>query len=108
MREYIKKLQSKDEFARKQILTGVMALSMVIVGVVWIYSFGHVFGKSDKKVAESDNTIKPLTIFKNSIGDTYKNISASVGKISSAKKELQNAKDEGKQIDLIPVEYINQ
>lgn len=108
MKEYIKKLQSKDEFARKQILTGVMTLSMIIVGVVWVYSFGHVFNEKNKEVAESDNTIKPLTIFKNSISDTYKNISASVGKISEGKKELDKARAEEKQIDLIPVEYINQ
>lgn len=108
MYTYIKKLQSKSESVRKQILFGSLIISMSIVFLVWISSLGYRFGGGATAQVEED--IKPFALFGKTITDTYSNVTASVGNISSqAKKEneevSQNDKVEiEKQIDLIPVE----
>jgi len=115
MRTYIKKLQAKPESTRKQILLGSLVTSMSFVFIVWVVALGYRLGdgNNNKQVAvEESEEIKPFSLFGQSISDTYKNITASVGNISSIKKEKENAdiengevELEGKQINLIPVEY---
>lgn len=106
MRAYIKKLQSKSEGTRKQILVGSLIVSMFFVSIVWISSLGYRFSK--EKTAQAEEATKPFALFGQTIKDTYKNITASVGSVSSVlKKEPtidKNAVTE-KQIDLTPVEY---
>ncbi|HUC88528.1 MAG TPA: hypothetical protein VMR49_00665 [Candidatus Paceibacterota bacterium] len=103
MRAYIKKLQSKEEHIRKQILVGLMIFSMVIVGSIWIY---NLTGRFDAKVAsQASADMKPFALLGSSIGDALKNISASVGNISFSKK-TGNA--DGKQIDLNVIKDPNQ
>ena len=108
MKAYIKKIQSKDEDIRKFIFVVSLIFCMAIVGFIWIYNLGTRFG--NPKVAEQTNEdIKPFKLFTNSISDTYKNVSASVGKASNSiegKKTETSTPD--KKIDLIPVEYTNQ
>lgn len=100
MYTYIKKLQSKKEDTRKQILVVSLVACMSFVVFVWVYGLtDHLFTQDNATQASKD--IKPFTLFANSISDTYQNISASVGKISS-KKQADTAPD--KQIDLIVVE----
>lgn len=101
MRKYIKKLQSKEEHVRKQILLGSLIVSMTVVGSVWIYGLTDRYGeKSEATLAENTKeSVKPFTIFKNSITNAYENISASVNKASFLKKEVEK-----KQIDLIVVD----
>lgn len=108
MRQYIKKIQNKKESTRKQIFVGTMIGSMSIVSLVWAYSLGVRFGNHEIKT-QTQEDIKPFKLFSNSVSDTFKNVSASVGKapsVDEAKKEV-DLNDE-KQIDLIPVEYSNQ
>ena len=103
MRKYIKKLQSKSEDTRKLIFVGSLILCMSFVSFIWIYNLGTRFG--NPKVKEQANAdIKPFKLFSNSISDTYKNVSASVGKIGT---EVDTKVDGEKQIDLIPVENTN-
>ena len=102
MRAYIKKLQSKSEVVRKQILVGSLVVCMAFVGVIWISTLGYKFSKNN--VAKSQDVIKPFALFGQSISNTYNNITASVGNISSTIKKEQTKTPE-KQIDLIPVEY---
>ncbi len=110
MRAYIKKLQGKNEDTRKMIFTGTMIVSMSIVGLVWFYSLGTRFDSSVKEQANND--IKPFQLFGNSIKDTIKNVTASVGRAPTI-KEVVTTKEEPassageKQIDLIPIEYTN-
>ena len=104
MRAYIKKLQSKSEDTRKLMFVGSLIVCMSFVSFIWIYNLGTRFG--NPKVAEQTNEdIKPFKLFGDSISNTYKDMSASVGKITS-KKEAKVTPE--KQIDLIPVEYTNQ
>ncbi len=104
MREYIKKIQSKTESARKQILVGSLVVAMSLVGVIWVSSLGYKFSKGNSVPIEE--TVKPFALFGKTISDTYKNVSASVGSISLPKKEAE-IKTPDKVIDLIPVEYTN-
>ena len=104
---YIKKLQSKSEDTRKQILVVSMIASMSIVVFVWVYGLGALFTQKTEVQASTTNEVKPFKLFANSITDTYQNISASVGKISS--KNNGNAETQApaqKQIDLIQVEKV--
>jgi hypothetical protein len=101
MRAYIKKLQSKSEIVRKQILIGSLIVCMAFVGLIWIGSLSSMFGHN--KVAKEENTTKPFALLEQSISNTYNNITASVGNISSTIKKEQ-PKTPKKQIDLIPVE----
>ncbi|MCX6753840.1 MAG: hypothetical protein NTV03_02170 [Candidatus Nomurabacteria bacterium] len=100
MRAYIKKLQSKSEDTRKLIFVGLLILCMSFVSFIWIYNLGTRFGNPEV-VNQTNEDIKPFKLFSNSISDTYKNMSASVGKFTTNKEEV-------KQIDLIPVETTNQ
>ena len=108
MRAYIKKLQSKEEGARKRIFVGAMIGSMSVVTLIWVYGLGVRFGDPSIKVHANED-IKPFKLFGNSISDTYKNISASVGKAPSVTNTVKEVDPKTeKQIDLIPVEYTNQ
>ncbi len=112
MKEYIKKLQAKDEEKRKLIMLWFMIGSMSLVSIIWIYSLGVRFG--DPKIKEqTKEDIKPFKMFSNSISNTIKNVGASVGSAPSVDKLKESQEkikpvDEGEQIDLIPVEYTNQ
>lgn len=109
MRTYIKKLQTKKEDTRKQILVLSLVVCMSFVGLVWINSLGYKFNKDDS--AKTEEGMKPFALFKQTISDTYKGVTASVGNIKSIKEDPstetenkeENVKIE-KQIDLIPVE----
>ena len=107
MRKYIKKLQSKSENTRKRILVGSLIISMSFVFLIWINGLGYRLNKNTP--TQTQENIKPFSMFEKLFSDTYTNISASVGKISSStKKERQPARrnlKKEKQIDLIPVEY---
>jgi len=102
MNTYIKKLQSKSEDARKQILVASLITSMSLVAIVWFYSLGDRFNNKKEEVAQVSPEVKPFTLFAKSIGDTYNNIAASVGNVFSSDKMNTTATE--KQIDLIPVE----
>jgi hypothetical protein len=111
MREYIKKLQSKSEESRKSIMVVSLIVAMFFVGAIWVGSFNYKFNGNSKVVKEEAEGTKPFALFGETINDTYKSITASVGSIPSIKNnEVENIKeiieDEGNQIDLIPV--INQ
>jgi len=105
MRRYIKKIQNKEEIVRKQIFAGLLIVSMTIVGFVWIYNLGNRFDKKVKEQARED--VKPFKLFTNSISNTYKNISASVGSISIPKEEKEEVAEEQKQIDLMIIEEVS-
>jgi len=110
MREYIKKLQSKSESSRKQVLVGSLIVCMAFVGVIWINSLGDKFSSKDTATKVQED-IKPFALFGKTISDTVGNVTASVGSIKSPAVEQANpdlptqpdAKTE-KVIDLIPVE----
>lgn len=109
MREYIKKLQSKEEHIRKQIFTGAMVISLSLVGVVWVYGLGVRLGNPDIKTKASED-IKPFKLFSESFSDTYKDVSASVNKVKITKDKINediNINSE-KQIDVTAVELPTQ
>jgi hypothetical protein len=100
MYSYIKKLQTKKEDTRKQILAGSLIVSMSFVFLIWITTFGQ---KPEVKVAkENEEQVKPFSLLSKSFSETYNNVSASVGNIS---KNTTEKKKKEKVIELIPVEY---
>lgn len=99
-------MQSKPEHVRKQILVGSLIVCMSLVVTVWIGSLGYKFGKDSKAVQAKETTMKPFALFGKTITDTYNNVTASVGNISSVTtKELPKVEvNTEKVVDLIPVE----
>ncbi|MFA7315631.1 MAG: hypothetical protein WC059_02395 [Candidatus Paceibacterota bacterium] len=81
MREYIKKLQSKPEPVRKQIVVGLMAVSMLFVGVVFVYSMRSTINGNEKSQTKAES-LAPFRLLGDSISETYNNMSASVGKVA--------------------------
>jgi len=115
MREYIKKIQSKPEHIRKQILLGSLVVCMTIVVFIWVTTLVHISTKKEtvkKDVGVKKEVVHPFALFGQTLKDTYNNLTASVGNISgTAEKEkikVEEAKAEEKVIDLIPVEHNNQ
>lgn len=103
MKTYIKKLQSKPEDSKKQILFWSLVICMSLVCLVWITSLGPRFNK--EQVAKTEEEIKPFTMFGQAISDTYDNVSASVASVPSKDDVIVEEKEiNEKQIDLIPVE----
>ncbi|MFA6251696.1 MAG: hypothetical protein WC603_03675 [Candidatus Paceibacterota bacterium] len=106
MRTYIKKLQSKSENTRKQIFAGTLAVCMVFVFLIWISSLGYKFNNNTSAQVEED--IKPFALFGQTLTNTYSNVTASVGNLSTKTKEDEQKMEEElkieKQVDLIPVE----
>ncbi len=100
MSTYIKKLQSKSEASRKQMLTAWLLVSMSLVVFVWVYNLGDRFS-NDATANKEQDVLKPFTLFANSVSQTYSDVSASVGSIKSS---IKKDRVEEKQIDLIPVE----
>lgn len=103
MRAYIKKLQSKEEVIRKQILAGSLIVSMSIVAFVWMYSLGDRFGNSNVQTAQASDTAGPFKLLGESISNTYQSVTASVANFSLSNKN-EETKQQQKQIDLVPVE----
>jgi len=64
MRAYIKKLQSKPEDTRKQILVGSLVVCMSLIGVIWVSSLSYKFSKeSGKRISKfSSNFIMSRVI----------------------------------------------
>lgn len=88
MHPYIKKIRSKPEHVKKSILALALIVSMSLVSFIWIYNIQDRFS-DDKKIAEkSREDVKPFTLLTNSISDTWENIGASVGNVSSIKNKL--------------------
>ncbi len=98
-------MQDKPEHIRKQILVITLIISMSVVVLIWIGSIGYSFGHK-KDVAKGKEAAQPFALLGQSITDTVKSISASVGSISSPtvepKEEAVATKEQ--QIDLTPVE----
>jgi hypothetical protein len=83
---------------------------MFFVCLIWVSSIGHRLG-GGQVAAKTEDDIKPFALFGQSIKDTYSNVTASVGNISSSLKKADTPAsttpkaEEQKQINLTPVEY---
>jgi hypothetical protein len=102
MRKYIRKLQSKPKDYRKKVMVVAMCISMVLVVSVWVYDLSD--DSKDVSKDQVSDSVKPFKLFGNSISSAYQNITASVGNISSIKKQVDDGQ---KQVELIPVEKNN-
>jgi len=61
MLHYIEKLQTKPEYIRKRILVAVVAVSMGIIGLVWVSTFSLRFG-GDVAPEESEQNPSPFAL----------------------------------------------
>jgi hypothetical protein len=97
MKDYIYRLREKPEEVRKQYMFFFIAVSMAIVGGIWIYGLTNSFSKApaNSEVGVNED-IKPFALFADSLKDTYKNVKASAIDPFS--------KDDKKQENVIPVE----
>jgi len=114
MREYIKKIRSKSEETRKGILVGTLIVCMSLVVLVWIGTLGYSSKEKKASVETTEEVIKPFALFGQQVSETFKNVSASVGNVSSLSTQIKQEDQEPvvnenveveKQIDLTPIEY---
>jgi len=121
MRAYIKKIRSKSEDTRKGILVGTLIICMSLVVLVWVGTLGHSSKEKKASITTTEEAIKPFALFGQQISDTFKNISASVGNVSSLPTQIEEQVQEPmvkedtntntntnteteQQIDLTPIE----
>ncbi len=101
---YILKLRDKPENVRRQVLAGTLTICMVIVGGVWALSLGSHFGGGEVSNKTKED-VKPFTLFKTQIKNTYQGLSASAIKSDVLPEQTVEKKDTpDKVIDLIPIE----
>lgn len=101
---YILKLREKPENVRRQILAGTLTVCMVIVGGVWVLSLGSHFG-SGEVTNKTKEDVKPFTLFKTKIKNTYQGLSASaVNSDIIPEQKVDTKVTPDKVIDLIPIE----
>ncbi len=98
MNEFIKKLKAKPEAERERVAKSVSIVFTVLVGLVFIYSFGAKVAK-DAEVKKEENTVKPFQLLKNSISETYDGITASVGNAKSLNSAIQTNKNDSTEIE---------
>lgn len=107
MQQYIKKLRSKSEETRKQILIWSLVVCMSLVVFIWISTLGHISKNKQQKEAinkeETSKEIKPFSMLKTSLKDTYDNVYSSVKEINF-KKEEEKVEVPQTQVDLIHIE----
>lgn len=107
MQQYIKNLRSKSEETRKQILIWSLVVCMSLVVLIWVTNIGHNSKNKQQKEAvtqeEVDKEIKPFSMLKTSLKETYDNVYSSVGEIKLKPEEVKVEVSQ-KQIDLIPIE----
>lgn len=103
--KYIKHLQSKPIEHKKQIIAvGMIMSSFVVIGAFYL-NINNAFSQNTNQVSVNDD-IGPFKLFKNSISNTYSNLTASVGNIKNitkTKEQEPEKLEEGKMIELIPV-----
>lgn len=102
MKEYIKKIQSKPEHIRKQHLWLYVVSFMIIITGIWVFSLNNRFTPKEENVSGESNNIKPFKVFGETLKNSFKDITASVGSISS--KSLNSRKSSEKIIPLITVD----
>ncbi|HEY4714966.1 MAG TPA: hypothetical protein VIH31_00460 [Candidatus Paceibacterota bacterium] len=82
MQKFLEKLRSKPEHIRKNILyIATFSITGIIV-IIWIYSLANHFSAPETKEAFR-NDLKPLTVIKDNLTDTYQSISADLSKIKN-------------------------
>ena len=100
MRHYIKKIQAKEEDSRKRIFIGLMIVSVLVVGSIWIYNLSDRLGP--KTAAKAREDVKPFQLFGGAVSETFNNVKSSVKNIPS----ISNSKTEEKVVDLVPVQSL--
>ena len=81
MKHYIKKLQTKPDHIKKQIL---VVSTVVLCGIVlsfWVFTLKYRFSSDENKTSlQSD--LKPFGMLKEGVSKTYQDLSASVGAVN--------------------------
>ena len=106
MNEFIKKLKAKPEAERERVAKTASLVFTVLVGFVFLYSFGARISENTPK-QENTNTVKPFQLLKNSISETYDGITASVGNaksLNNARKANNDSIEEQRMIPLVVVD----
>ena len=98
MRKYVNNLRAKPEHIRKQAVFVVMAVAVVLICGLWVYSLSHRFGKQTSVKVSED--VKPFAMFGQSIKSSYLGLTASLGNSGILGAEKKN---EGKMIPLTVV-----
>ena len=102
MKAHINKIKSKGKNVRERYLWSYLIIIMAVITAIWIFSLTYRLG--DKKVAvKTSSEIKPFQLFINGLGNTFKDLTASVGNLRSNSTQNTAQPPTEKIIPLIPV-----
>lgn len=105
MQKFVSNLRQRPEGERKRILFVSLIVAMAVIGGLWVYSLTHRFTPQVAEKTKED--IAPFKLLGSKIKGTYQNMSASVGKAKSIRKDTQKVFEDAvaqeNVIDLVPV-----
>lgn len=104
---FIRRIRSKREETRKMMLTVSMIVSMSLVGLIWVVGITNPKREKDEKVVGVEETLKPFSMFGESIKDKYQDLSASLGDLGKTVKNIKEGigqEAEKEIIELDPIE----
>ncbi|HPK14222.1 MAG TPA: hypothetical protein PLB93_01780 [Candidatus Paceibacterota bacterium] len=104
---FIRRIRSKKEETRKMMLAVSMIVSMSLVGLIWVVGITNPKREKDEKVVGVEETLKPFSMFGESIKDKYQDLSASLGDLGKTVKNIKEGigqEAEKEIIELDPIE----
>ena len=103
---FIRRIRSKGEETRKMMLAVSMIVSMSLVGLIWVV--GIMGGKKapDEKVVGVEETLKPFSLFGESIKDKYQDLSASLGDLGKTFKSIKEGVEKEAEKEIIELDPI--
>ena len=101
---FIRRIRSKREETRKMMLAVSMIVSMSLVGLIWVV--GIMGGKKapDEKVVGVEETLKPFSLFGESIKESYQDLSANLGDLGSMFRNIKDGMEERSEKEIIELE----
>lgn len=119
VKKYIDEMKERPEKVRKQYISVALLICMTVVLLIWVtelsYKISSINKEKDVVKEEVSTTAKPFSLLFDTAKDAYKNVKASaldasvsLDNIKKQKSESNQDSKDGKMIDLIQVEYIEQ
>jgi len=103
---FIRRIRSKREETRKMMLAVSMIVSMSLVGLIWVVGITNPKREKDEKVVGVEETLKPFSMFGESIKDKYQDLSASLGDLGKTFKSIKEGVEKEAEKEIIELDPI--
>lgn len=103
---FIRRIRSKGEETRKMMLAVSMIVSMSLVGLIWVVGITNPKREKNEKVVGVEETLKPFSMFGESIKESYQDLSANLGDLGSMFKNIKDGMEERGEKEIIELDPI--